>query len=993
MTGAREAGVHEAGSLQHSKHHPRNPSMAFKLTTLAASLALVGLAGGAFAQTAGERVTITGSSIKRIAAEGALPVQVITRQELAAQGIASAEQLISQLNINGNGLDNLAGNADVVDGAARGNNGATSANLRGQGSNATLVLLNGRRIASHGLNGGTVDLNQIPFSAIERVEILKDGASAIYGTDAIGGVINFILRNNYKGLQVGALVDIPQEEGGQIYGANLTAGFGDLESQGFNFLASLSVRDHKALRGDQRDFVNTYQPNRGISPDTRGAPIATVFAIGSLYSAISRDNINATGRGTGPVDFADPSLRVNGINVLDLPGGAGCSSVDGMNPYREDIWAAASSKYGCDWDTGRAAVIQQPVRNTNLVSRLSFKLGEHVLAAEAVLGKSESAKSFSNNQISSTTLTTTLLPDGVTRVPHPFLNLAYPSTAPGYLAVFNQLAAAFPAVEANRALALPLAFRWRCMPCGPRELETETDTSRFLLSAEGPLFANWEYRVGVSQAKSESKSTLGSGYHYWQPFADLINNGVLNPFSLTQTPDALARLNAISARGVTLYGGEFSMTQTDAQVSGPLFKLPAGQVMAAIGIDRRTESYKFDGDQRPNANTVGALVFNAPFDNALATAGTLERDINAVYAEVQIPILKTLEVTLAARSDDYTGFGRSSNPKATVRWAPIEAFMVRGAYSTGFRVPTFKQQFDPVTVSTYTGADYTDPATCPTRTVNPAVAGCAAITPGIIFGGKSDLEPEEAEMGSVGIVFQPHPSVSGNIDYWEVKREGTIQSLGLTTLSTAQNYPFFIDRFVRDGTGRLVGVDTRWVNAGQTITRGLEFGIKAGTSLGAGRIGFSLDVSYLLDKKSKVVKSAREFGPSEVGVFTRAGDLGVRWKHTASTTYQRGDWSGTLTQVYRGGYADFVLPGVRNGTIRPALWEQNVRPYEVFNFSATYRGVKNLVLTAGIKNLLNEDPPFSVNYDTNTGAGSSWEPRVADPRGRAFTLRAEYTFF
>ncbi len=148
-----------------------------KLTRLAYALALCGFGLPTLAQTAApQRVEITGSIIKRIAAEGALPVQVIGREELERQGLTSAEQVIMWLSTNGNGLDNLASNADVVGGAQRGNNGATSANLRGQGSNATLILLNGRRVAAHGLNGGVVDLNQIPMAAVQRIEVLKDGA-------------------------------------------------------------------------------------------------------------------------------------------------------------------------------------------------------------------------------------------------------------------------------------------------------------------------------------------------------------------------------------------------------------------------------------------------------------------------------------------------------------------------------------------------------------------------------------------------------------------------------------------------------------------------------------------------------------------------------------------------------------------------------------------------------------------------------------------------
>ncbi|MGZ8314362.1 MAG: TonB-dependent receptor plug domain-containing protein, partial [Telluria sp.] len=161
-----------------------------KLKKIAQLIALIGVVSPVLAQNAQpqqviQRVEITGSSIKRIAKEGALPVEVISRKQLEEQGIVNAEQLIATLNVNGNGSDNLASNADVTSGAQRGNNGASSANLRGQGADSTLVLLNGRRVAPHGMKGSAVDLNSIPFAAVDRVEVLKDGASAIYGTDAI----------------------------------------------------------------------------------------------------------------------------------------------------------------------------------------------------------------------------------------------------------------------------------------------------------------------------------------------------------------------------------------------------------------------------------------------------------------------------------------------------------------------------------------------------------------------------------------------------------------------------------------------------------------------------------------------------------------------------------------------------------------------------------------------------------------------------------------
>lgn len=945
-----------------------------KLTPLASAITLLGLSTAALAQNATpQRVEITGSSIKRVAAEGALPVQVITRQDMERQGIVTAEQLINSLSVNGTGLDNLASNADVVAGAARGNNGLSAANLRGQGAASTLVLLNGRRIAAHGLNGGIVDLQSIPMGAVERVEVLKDGASAIYGTDAIGGVINFILRKNYSGLEAQAFTDITEAGGGNIQRFKLTGGFGDLEKNNFNVLVSLSHSENKALRGDQRDFVNTFQPDRGLSVDTRGTPYATLFAIGSIYNGLSRDNVNATGRGTGPTLPGGGSQTYNGINVLDLPGGAGCESVDGMGAYDEVLWATPSARFGCAWDTGRAAVLQQPVKNTGLVARGTLRLGEHQLVGEFTGANVRSAKSFSANQISSSTAATS-----------PFFNLAYPSTGASYNEVFNQLVATFPQLEANRGL--PLAMRWRCMPCGPREISTDSDTSRLLLAADGPLGGGWDYRAGVSRAESDTTSTLGSGYFYGTEFANLINTGVLNPFSLTQTPQALAALESVGARGVTLYGGKYTVDQVDAVVSGPVARLPGGEVMAAVGVDMRTEKYRFNGNATDLATQ--RRIFNAPFDS-INTLDTVKRDVKAVFAEVQVPITKRLELTLAGRYDDYTGFGSTTNPKVSLRFAPVDQLVMRGSYNTGFRVPNFNQLFFGITESTYAGKDLVDPAKCAAGIVS-ATPGCESITPIVYTGGKPDLGPEESKQWTAGIVWEPNANFNVSIDYWDIRRDGTVQALALSDL--VKNYTLFPGNFLRDAAGNLVAIDSRWVNAGQTITKGVDINARVQGRLNDGRWSVVLDGSYLVEKKSRLIQSA-PFSTSEVGVFTRAGDLGLRWKHSLTGTYTRGAWTGTLQHLYRSGYDDYVLPGVANGSVVPPNWNPKVKAYQLWNTSVSYAGIKNLTLTLGVKNLLDKDPPFSAAYDSNTGAGSSWEPRVADPRGRSYTFQIDYKFF
>ena len=958
-----------------------------QLRIIVSSLALIGLASHAVAQStaADQRVTITGSSIKRIASEGALPLQVISRAELEREGITSAEQVIMMLSTNGNGLDNLASNADVVGGAQRGNNGATSANLRGQGANATLVLLNGRRVAAHGLNGGVIDLNQIPMSAVERIEVLKDGASAIYGTDAIGGVINFILRTNFTGLRAQAVIDKTQAGGGDIYRGSVTGGFGDLDRDGFNVIGTLAYSENKVLRGDQRDFVNTFQPNRGLSVDTRGTPHATIFP---LANVAGQPNALFTTAASAPFVPGSTTVRASGgINILDLPGGAGCGSIPGMAPYSDALWNSPTSALACAWDTGRAAVIQQPVTNVNFVLRGSLKLGQHMLTAEALAATSESAKRFSNAQVSSNT----------TNAP-----LRYPRNASSqvaYDAVFDALLAAFPGQVLPAQRGAPLGYRWRCIECGPREIETKTDTQRLFVGVEGP-FMGWDYRAGVSQATSDSKSTLGGGYYYRGTTAtgaadgtyglvQAMNSGLVNPFLLpgqTQSAAGLAALEQASARGVVLYGGKFTMQQVDASISGSVYKLPAGDAMAAVGVDLRTEKYRFNGDER--AATARPVIFLAPFDDGNALLGE-KRDVKAVYTELLLPVTKQFETTLAVRYDKYDGFGSTTNPKVSARYQPLPQLLFRGSYSTGFRVPTFNQLYNGTALNP-SGVDRVDPATCPGLVVDPLKPGCGVIRPDTISGGKRDLGPEEAKMSSVGFVVEPVPSMSIGMDWWRIERTGTIQILGVESLY--RNYALFPERFVRDATNTIVAIDNRWVNAGQTETEGIEVSMRGAFNALGASMSAGLEGTYLLKKRSRVIASAN-FGESEIGRFTFAGDLGLRWKHTAFITARRGDWSSTFSQTYRRGYMDQVLPGVATGAVSPPDWKARVDDYITYNLSGSYRGIKNLTVTALVKNLFDKDPPFAINYDSNGGSGSSWEPRVADPRGRSFVVNVEYKFF
>ena len=920
-----------------------------------------------------DQVTVTGSRIKRVEIEQALPITSITKQEIDAQGITSAEQLLMYLNIASNGSDNLASNAGIVQDTLRGDNGVSGANLRGQGSDATLVLLNGRRVATHGLKGRAVDLNSIPFAAIERVEVLRDGASAIYGTDAIGGVINFITKRDYQGAQVTGFVDVTEEGGGNVYRSSLLFGHGDLDKDGWNAFGTVSVKRNTILRGDDRDFSNSFQPERGLSPDTRGTPFATVFSLGT-------SGVGATSMLKGGVFEPGNATRLTAVNIYNLPGAEGCEAAGpNMGPYAYRSWNSLSSKYACAWDYPAAAVIQQPVDSVDFIGRATFRIGEqHEAYVELTGSKVKVAKTFEPNQISSSTSTAATSLGPTTWYP---LNA---NTKATYDLVYNALAAYFGAGQLN--YGAPIAYRWRCMACGSRQIETTTDSYRFVAGIGGML-GDWTYDVGLSRASSKSESILGTGFHYTDALKAALGSGLINPFlapGQAQSAEAMAALDAASAAGVKLYGGESIVTELDASVSGELgfFQLPGGSIAMAAGIDLRREEYKFDGDQRTDKRAV----FNAPFDDANAL-GDVSRDIKAAYVEFNLPVFKNFDLNLAGRYDDYSGFGSTTNPKVSFRYKPFESLLFRGAYSTGFKVPNFNQLYNGISEVQYTGQDLADPATCPSGKANPSVPGCEIIRPIELFGGNPGLAPEESTQKSFGLVYSPMDRFNIALDWWEIERTNTIRAASRDVLITY--YDEFEANWIRDASGEVVAIDRRYINSGGSITRGVELDANFNGELAGGRWNINLNGSYLNLFKTKALETL-PYSDNLIGKYVRYYNLPIRWKHTLSFNWTREAWSHTFTQIHRDGYYD--EPAASFPSYIPDGWNPRVEGYTTYNYNVTWTGIDRLKLGFGIKNLFNQDPPFTA-HQNDFAAGAGWEPRIADPRGRAYTLLVEYDFW
>lgn len=919
-----------------------------KLKKLAQCMSFVLVAGPVMAQDTPatqklERVEITGSNIKRIADEGSTPIQVITRAEIERAGIVSAEQLVMRITANGTGADNLSSNAGIQLGTTdRNNNGNSSANLRGLGASSTLVLLNGRRVSTHGAKGNAVDLNTVPLAAVERVEILKDGASAIYGTDAIGGVINFILRKDYQGLEASAFVDVTQEGGANIYRASLLGGWGNLAKDGYNLMASLTMDKQEKLSGPERSFANGYQPERGLSPDTAGSPFAT-------QTGLAGTAIGATFR--LPTTGTQTYNRANLLSFQDK-----CGTVPTMSQYQYQLWASPGARFACAYDYGGAEVLIQPIERTNFVSRGTFKINsDHTAFFEALATRSVAEKQFEPYQI--TTAFTGTLAGSV-----------YPVNGPYY----QNLSAYIPTFDPTK----PIAYRWRCNDCGLRTIETTTDSYRLLAGLEGTLFGGWDYKLGVSTAQSKADSILGEGYLYTAPLITALASGLVNPWVLpgqTQTPEALALLRAASAAGAKLFGGKSTLLQADGAVSRELFALPAGPVSVAAGFDFRRESYQFsDGSTTTNP------VYLAPFD---AEFKKVSRDITAVYAEAAIPIIKRLEATLAVRYDNYSDFGGTTNPKATLRWNPVNELLFRGSYNTGFRAPSFFQLYGAQGDSQVPG-NIADPVLCPQ---NPGDLSVCAIRPNARQGGNKDLKPETSKQWTIGAVFSPTNWITANVDLWQIKRTDRIYEL--TPQQVIANYTQFPDSLVRGTNGRLDGpggyIRAGFVNADGDITRGVDLGVQARGTIGGARWSAGIDGTYIDSFRSRIFVTQPYV---ETAGQWNSRDLFVRWKHQAQFTYTRGPWSATVSQSFTSGYKDQVPAGVV-----PAGFNPDVSNYTLYNISATYTGFRNMTLTLGVKNIFNTDPPFTA-HNLDFAAGAGWDPRVADPRGRAFTAGLTYKF-
>jgi iron complex outermembrane receptor protein len=946
-----------------------------RLTPIVAAIAAGGLSVSVLAQSAApQRVEITGSSVKRPVNEGALPLQVITSEEIARMGLSSVDQIVDMLTVNvAANTNQVTNNAVFGSDADKTLGGANFANLRGLGPTGTLVLLNGRRVSTHGMSGGSVDLNAIPMEALARVEVLKDGASAVYGTDAIGGVINFITRTDFQGLTLRANFSTPeQSSAGSRLRVSAMGGAGNLQRDGWNLMASLTYDDNKILRGTDRSWATGYQPERGLTPDSTSAMHANIIASGG------------TALGTaGTVVGSTDATRYTNLNLLAIQGR--CEEIPGQVPLAPNIttwslfgYTQANSRYRCTRDYGRNYMLAAPQEAVNALIRGALDLGNSTRASlEVVASQVTNRGEYSPVQISSSV--------------NPTMNLR--PASPYYLNMRTLVGAA------QFDPTLPIAYRVNMLnDLGLRIRENETSNVRVQSALEG-VIGKYDYNIGLGWGTSQSTATLINGFPNTKKWVDLLSSGRYNPFVMpgqTQTSDVVAAFEDMQMRG-KIYDGETRVLQADATLSGSLGKFMQGEALFAIGANLREESYLFSGATGFNCVDSATAATLAANNNATLTFGCpgnssspkLSRGIRAIFGELVIKPLASLELTFQARYDHYEAIGGTTNPKVALRWQPTSSFLVRASANTGFRAPTAQQVKQGVVESQLTG-QFRDPVLCADISAPIDASQCARTQTPFRTGGNPDLTPEKSEQSTVGLAFAPTKNLQLFADYWQVDLRDRIRSLSVSEMIS--NYALFADNFVRDPGTRVVQyIQAGFVNAAGSKTRGVDFGANHQMTALGGRVSTSFTGTRMLSHKEQI-RSDTPF-VEFVGKWNNT-TLYLPWRFNASMSYQRGPLNVTLSGLYRDSYEDqnrgpTAQGGANYTTFEP--YTRTVSSYSTISLFGTYTGIKGVTITGGVINLLDRQPPFSW-HNVDSAAGAGWDPRVADPRGRTVSVAVTYSF-
>nr|WP_216653193.1 TonB-dependent receptor [Stenotrophomonas maltophilia] len=913
--------------------------MASSITHILAgsTLLLVGAvaSSSAFAQeqaTNLDRITVTGSNIPRTNTETPSPVQVVTRQEIDRTGKTTVAEYLQTLTADGAGsIPKTFGNGFAGGGAG--------ISLRGLGAGSTLVLLNGRRMATYGLadDGQKVftDLSTIPLDAVERVEVLKDGASAIYGSDAIAGVVNIILRSDFQGAILRGSYGISGDGDGDAKKATLTAGTGDLSSDGWNAFFSLDVGKTDAIKisdRKNRKWIGTGDIRRW------GYDAADAQFLGGAYLS------GGTAGGVGP----NGSVFDATGHLVALPGCAGLTTIPGQSD-------ATAQAQGCLWDPAQQYRDLSPEEKyVNVFGRASFAFGEGG-EVYTEIGYSKKETIFSNT------------PSGVSG------GWGYP----GGPVNANSGAGATQLYAGHPDNPLPTAARLRysAWDVGPRVTDNTNEFNRFLVGVKGN-WGDWSYDTAYLHSGTDLVNKR-TGFLRYDAVRCVLGNPAC-PYgtwrigdNASQTPQSVydAISPTISARAKS------SLDMFDFTISRSLMDLKGGPLGLAFGTEWRKTSNSLTPQTFTDIGQIIGLGYSA-YD------GT--QNVYAGYAELSAPVLEQLELSAAVRYDKYESGEGKATPKLGVKWTPADWIALRASYAEGFRAPNPAENGDGG-LAAFSNAR--DPVRC---TIDPANE-CTARSVAIITRPNKDLKPEESKSYSVGIVLQPTSTTSLTVDAWEIKRTNEIAQGSTADAIAAGNV-------LRDAnniggvanSGTILAVNTAYVNANSSRVRGIDTDIRQTFDIGPGQLEMDLQWSHVL-------KFERTEGDTTVDYVGTHGNCDVtncigtpKDRINFGTTWKQGPWS--ISGVAN--YVSKLENKDRRGGDYLAFYEdgepvEKISSFTTFDLSGRWNITEAFELNASVQNVFDRIAPL----DPSTYGAVNYNPlHFSGAIGRYFTVGAKYTF-
>ncbi len=911
-------------------------------STLGSALVLGFGSTGALAQEQVQRVEVTGSSITGTQNEGALPVMTITRQDIEKLGVTSVEQLLTTLTSN-----SAIGGTFVAQGTGASTYGESTASLRGLGSNKTLVLVNGQRLANYATDGTSVDINGIPLAQVERVEILLDGASAVYGSDAIAGVINFITRKNFKGFELGAYAGTSKDAGGNSDKVSLLAGWGDYNADRYNLLLSFDAGKDSAIYGSQRSYAQNSWTNDGFRD----------------YSATPSGWVRTFNPTVVPVNGVIPNTLASQGKSLGTPLGPNNCGANG---------GAWDANYGlCRYNPSPLVPLLPDVTRQNLGLNFRFKVNnETELFAEGFYSQQKTVTSEQSSPYSVAFMAT----DQAFKQKNIYPALIMQPTNPAYITYVAPLLAGTP--NAGQ----PVTVSYRAFDGGGRVHTDIASLTHMVFGVKGTV-NNYDYVLSYNHNSSNVAETTQSGFQSQTALATLLsNNNAFNPFTQYQTPALASQIAGTNYDG-NIITSTLTTDALNAKASGDLYKLPAGMMRFALGADFNNENLNYAPSTAYQSGDISGY-------GGQALPIVVSRNHSSQYAEVNAPLLKSLEGNVALRNDVYKNV-TSTNPKFSLRFQPVSQAIFRGSYGTGFREPSLPELYTPQTIGT--SNNFIDPVTKNT--------GQWTIT----TGGNPNLKPEKSEQSSFGMLLAPVKSVSLSVDYWKIRVNDLVSQVPAQFIvnQAAAGNGAYAGLVTRDSLGNITNIQSTNINAGTVNTSGVdldarwqiaktaEFGNFSTRLLGTYTLKYDMILPDGTVQPS--IGATNDVNGNELQAVATGSGVGggviFRWRHHLSFDWQYKTIDLTLTQNYQSGYWDASRADC---TACNASDAQRVKAFQTWDIAGAYTGIKKLTLRAGIKNVTNKQPPVVITDGQYFQSG--YDPSYYDAHGMFPYVNLLYKF-